>query len=107
MNEDLNKDEMAYRTILGMNSSLTGARIVPSLLEGMDEVDSPLDNDTAEEEFEEPQTLENTYEHKRPIGETTEERKQRKQIVKEARREKRKTKVPKHIKKQRNKSNKK
>ncbi|CAF3834752.1 unnamed protein product [Rotaria sordida] len=108
------KDFRQVSTILGMNETMTEARLVPKILEdendnssstssssSSDDDDDDDDDDTsdyasAKEELEQ-QTIQKG--NIRPRDESPTSKRLRKQVVKEQKREKRKTKIPKHVKK--------
>ncbi|XP_037537370.1 serine/threonine-protein kinase RIO1 [Nematolebias whitei] len=83
-------DHILYRTLTGLTKDLSGVQTVPELLENQQQ--SSSEEEEEEEEEEEKEQLE-----------TSMDRKERKRMVKEAQREKRKTKVPKHVKKRKEK----
>lgn len=85
-------DNVLYQTLTGLNKDLSGVQTVPALLENLD-LDETQDTSSSEEEEED--SLEKTEE--------TLDKKELKKRVKEAQREKRKTKVPKHVKKRKQK----
>lgn len=84
-------DRVLYQTLTGLNKDLTGVQTVPALLENLD-VNETLDTSSSEEE-----------EDKLEKTEETLDKKELKKRVKEAQREKRKTKIPKHVKKRKQK----
>lgn len=92
--EDTNTDNILYQTVTGLRKDLSGVQTVPSILE-----DSTKDESSGSEEEEDEDDEEKS-------GEETEaqpDRKEQKKLVKEAQREKRKNKVPKHVKKRKEK----
>ncbi|CAF0921842.1 unnamed protein product [Adineta steineri] len=106
--ETSSKDFRQASTILGMNETMTGARLVPKILE--DEHDdssstsSSSDSDDSDESDyasanEEAQEEATALGNVRPRDESPNSRRLRKQAVREQKREKRKTKIPKHVKK--------
>jgi RIO kinase 1 len=96
-------ENVIYRTITGMKDDLSGALTKATLLKddisGDSESDSGSDSDECSENVGRRKAI------GRPRNETPEERRSRKAAVKEERSEKRKTKVPKHVKKRREKIN--
>jgi RIO kinase 1 len=109
--ETSSKDFRQVSTILGMNETMTAARLVPTILEGesdhsSDNSSSSSDSDdsdasdyaSANEEIQqEDQTI--SLGNFRPRDESPTSKRLRKQAVREQKREKRKTKIPKHVKK--------
>jgi RIO kinase 1 len=102
--ESSSKDFRQVSTILGMNETMTAARLVPKILEdenensNSDSSSSNSDDDTsdyasAQEETTLPQG------NVRPRDESPTSKRLRKQAIREQKREKRKTKIPKHVKK--------
>ncbi|XP_013888181.1 serine/threonine-protein kinase RIO1 [Austrofundulus limnaeus] len=89
------QDHVLYRTLTGLKKDLSGVQTVPELLEGQ--------RSSSEEEEEEDEEEEEEEAEEEGQQETTMDRKERKRMVKEAQREKRKTKVPKHMKKRKEK----
>lgn len=92
--EDTNTDNILYQTVTGLRKDLSGVQTVPSILE-----DSTKDESSGSEEEEDEDDEEKS-------GEETEaqpDRKEQKKLAKEAQREKRKNKVPKHVKKRKEK----
>ncbi|KAK7159088.1 hypothetical protein R3I94_005429 [Phoxinus phoxinus] len=107
--EDTHSENILYQTVTGLRKDLSGVQKVPSILE-----DSTKDDGSSSEEEEEEEDEEDDEEEKsegeetQEVGNLSEEaqldRKERKKLVKEAQREKRKTKVPKHLKKRKEKA---
>jgi RIO kinase 1 len=101
--ESSSKDFRQVSTVLGMNETMTGARLVPKILEEDSESsssdssssnsDDSSDYASAKEEITSPQG------NIRPRDESPTSKRLRKQTVREQKREKRKTKIPKHVKK--------
>ncbi|XP_072219707.1 serine/threonine-protein kinase RIO1 [Leuresthes tenuis] len=83
------RDTILYQTLTGLKMDLSGVQTVPALLEE----DGGSSSEEEDEEEEEEQQDE----------ETSMDKKEKKRIVKEAQRERRKTKVPKHLKKRKEK----
>lgn len=84
-------DNVLYQTLTGLKKDLSGVQTVPALLE--DEHSSSEEEGSDDEEDDQQEQSE----------ETQIEKKERKKMVKEAQREKRRTKVPKHVKKRKEK----
>ncbi|XP_060761643.1 serine/threonine-protein kinase RIO1 [Neoarius graeffei] len=112
MKEQENKqnDNILYQTVTGLKKDLSGVQTVPSLLEGCAEEGSSSSSGGEEEEEEEEDDEdehesgeEDTQEHSGQDKEQPLDKKERKKLVKEAQREKRKNKVPKHVKKRKEK----
>jgi RIO kinase 1 len=103
--EGSSKDFRQASTILGMNETMTGARLVPKILEDEnstsssstsdDDDDDSSDYASAKEEEEQTAIQGNV----RPRDESPTSKRLRKQAIREQKREKRKTKIPKHVKK--------
>uniref|UniRef100_A0A3P8RRF4 Serine/threonine-protein kinase RIO1 n=1 Tax=Amphiprion percula TaxID=161767 RepID=A0A3P8RRF4_AMPPE len=84
-------DNVLYQTLTGLKKDLSGVQTVPALLE--DECSTSEDEDEEDDEEEQQEQDE----------EAAVDRKERKKMVKEAQREKRRSKVPKHVKKRKEK----
>ncbi|KAK5604440.1 Serine/threonine-protein kinase RIO1 [Crenichthys baileyi] len=84
------QDNVLYQTLTGLKKDLSGVQMVPALLQ--EECSS------SEEEEEEAKGEEEEDQEEPPT-----DKKERKRMVKDAQREKRKTKVPKHVKKRKEK----
>ena len=104
--ETSTKDFRQVSTVLGMNETMTGARLVPQILEDSTSSSSSSTSDDDDESDEsdyasaqEEQSTTTTSNNVRPRDESPNSKRLRKQSVKEQKREKRKTKIPKHIKK--------
>ncbi|XP_068424398.1 serine/threonine-protein kinase RIO1 [Clinocottus analis] len=87
-------DNVLYQTLTGLRKDLSGVQTVPALLEG-DQSSSSEEEDEDEEEEEVVQ--------KEQSEEAQMDKKEKKKMVKEAQREKRTQKVPKHVKKRKEK----
>ncbi|XP_067218982.1 serine/threonine-protein kinase RIO1 [Chanodichthys erythropterus] len=102
--EDTLSENILYQTVTGLRKDLSGVQTVPSILEGT----TKDDGSSSEEEEEEDEERKSEGEEMQGGGTLSEEaqldRKERKKLVKEAQREKRKTKVPKHVKKRKEKA---
>ncbi|XP_056330568.1 serine/threonine-protein kinase RIO1 [Danio aesculapii] len=92
--EDTHTDNILYQTVTGLRKDLSGVQTVPSILE-----DSTKDESSGSEEEEDEDDEEKSGEE----AEVQLDRKEQKKLVKEAQREKRKNKVPKHVKKRKEK----
>jgi len=102
--ESSSKDFRQVSTVLGMNETMTGARLVPQILEtDSSSTENSTDNDESDDDddfasaHEEQPTKSTT--NVRPRDESPNSKRLRKQAVREEKREKRKTKIPKHVKK--------
>nr|XP_004666211.2 serine/threonine-protein kinase RIO1 isoform X1 [Jaculus jaculus] len=98
------QDNILYQTVTGLKKDLSGVQKVPALLEhkvkdsdSEDAGSSECSDSDAEEQGERAQCTKNT-----PGPDT--DKKERKKMVKEAQREKRKNKIPKHVKKRKEKT---
>ncbi|XP_048451543.1 serine/threonine-protein kinase RIO1 [Rhincodon typus] len=99
---DLEHDNILYQTVTGMKKDLSGVQQVPALLENLQESDgnSKSDNDSSDSEL----GSEGERIHPKDcVQEDETNKKDRKRMVKEAQREKRRNKVPKHVKKRKEK----
>ncbi|CAM4910081.1 unnamed protein product [Rotaria socialis] len=108
--ETSSKDFRQLSTILGMNETMTEARLVPKILEDEnddsnsitsssssdDDDDDSSDYASAKEDHEEQSLAKGNV---RPRDESPTSKRLRKQAIREEKREKRKTKIPKHVKK--------
>uniref|UniRef100_A0A3B5KRN2 Serine/threonine-protein kinase RIO1 n=1 Tax=Xiphophorus couchianus TaxID=32473 RepID=A0A3B5KRN2_9TELE len=83
-------DDVLYQTLTGLKKDLSGVQTVPALLEE--------DRPSSEEEEEGEEEEEEEDQEGSPM-----DKKERKRMVKEAQRERRKSKVPKHVKKRKEK----
>ncbi|XP_063075155.1 serine/threonine-protein kinase RIO1 [Engraulis encrasicolus] len=95
-------DNVLYQTVMGLKKDLSGVQTVPALLEGCEEEgnSSSSDEDSESDGSEEEEaTTQDGQSEVPPV-----DRKERKKMVKEAQREKRKNKVPKHVKKRKEKT---
>ncbi|XP_061652984.1 serine/threonine-protein kinase RIO1 isoform X1 [Phyllopteryx taeniolatus] len=89
-------DNVLYQTLTGLKKDLSGVQMVPALLEDDGSLSSPEEEEEEEEEDDEAG-------HTLPGDDDAVDKKEKKKLVKEAQREKRKTKVPKHVKKRKEK----
>lgn len=110
ISESATKDFRQVSTVLGMNETMTGARLVPKILEDQSEKSSSEshssdsdsnddDDDGSDYASAKEETSSTTQGNVRPRDESPNSKKLRKQAVREQKREKRKTKIPKHVKK--------
>ncbi len=106
LSETSTKDFRQVSTVLGMNETMTAARLVPKILEDENESstsdssssNSDDDDDTSDYASAQEETSPQGG-NIRPRNESPNSKRLRKQAVREQKREKRKTKIPKHIKK--------
>ncbi|XP_056148752.1 serine/threonine-protein kinase RIO1 [Lampris incognitus] len=84
-------DNILYQTLTGLKKDLSGVQTVPALLEAEEESSSSEDEE------------EESVEKQEHGGEPRMDKKERKKLTKEAQREKRKNKLPKHVKKRKEK----
>lgn len=109
-------EQLLYQTVTGLNSDLTGAQQMPKLLqnvEGNNEMEIPEENENtsesetdsseSENENDEADSKKKSY---RPRNESPNSKRERKKLIKDEQREKRKTKIPKHLKKRKEKGGK-
>ncbi|XP_029686752.1 serine/threonine-protein kinase RIO1 isoform X1 [Takifugu rubripes] len=106
-------DSILYQTLTGMKKDLSGVQKVPALLENDNSSSSTEEEEEEEQEDgdgQDKQTEEEQQEDGDGQDKQTEEssinRKEQKKLVKEAQRERRRTKVPKHVKKRKEKTSK-
>ena len=101
------QDNILYQTVMGLKKDLSGVQKVPALLEsevkeetcfGSDDAGGSECSDTVSEEQEDQAGCRNH------IADPDIDKKERKKMVKEAQREKRKNKIPKHVKKRKEKT---
>ncbi|XP_049510846.1 serine/threonine-protein kinase RIO1 [Panthera uncia] len=101
------QDNILYQTVTGMKKDLSGVQKVPALLEDQvkekacsdsDDAGSSECSDTDSEEQGDQACL------RKPAADPEVDKKERKKMVKEAQREKRKNKIPKHVKKRKEKT---
>jgi len=103
--ESSSKDFRQVSTILGMNETMTAARLVPKILEdenensNSDSSSSNSDDDTSDYASAKEETTLSQQGNIRPRNESPTSKRLRKQAVREQKREKRKTKIPKQVKK--------
>ncbi|KAF7692814.1 serine/threonine-protein kinase RIO1 [Silurus meridionalis] len=96
-------DNVLYQTVTGLKKDLSGVQTVPSLLEGCDEEGSSSDDEEEDDDDEDESAEEDEQENGDQDPAQALDKKERKKLVKEAQREKRKNKVPKHVKKRKEK----
>ncbi|KAM6920806.1 serine/threonine-protein kinase RIO1 isoform 1-T1 [Lycodopsis pacificus] len=92
-------DNVLYQTLTGLRKDLSGVQTVPALLEN----DQSASSEEEEEEEEEDDEEEEEDDQQELSEEGQVDKKEKKKIVKEAQREKRKNKLPKHVKKRKEK----
>ena len=101
--ESSTKDFRQVSTVLGMNESMTAARLVPTILEDQSATSSSdsstSDSEDNESDYASAQEETSPQGNIRPRDESPNSKRLRKQAVREQKREKRKTKIPKHVKK--------
>ncbi len=105
--ESSSKDFRQVSTVLGMNETMTAARLVPKILEDENEhstsdsssSNSDDDDDDDTSDYASAKEEITPQENIRPRNESPNSKRLRKQAVREQKREKRKTKIPKHVKK--------
>ncbi|XP_027718677.1 serine/threonine-protein kinase RIO1 [Vombatus ursinus] len=101
---NVQQDNILYQTVTGLKKDLSGVQKVPALLEkqSKEEVDSDSDDASSSEDPD----SEGHGDQPHPRNHLTDpemDKKERKKMVKEAQREKRKNKIPKHVKKRKEK----
>ncbi|XP_072459862.1 serine/threonine-protein kinase RIO1 isoform X2 [Notamacropus eugenii] len=101
---NVQQDNILYQTVTGLKKDLSGVQKVPALLEkqSREELDSDSDDASSSEDPD----SEGHRDQPHPKNQSTEpemDKKERKKMVKEAQREKRKNKIPKHVKKRKEK----
>ncbi|XP_056679378.1 serine/threonine-protein kinase RIO1 isoform X2 [Monodelphis domestica] len=100
---NVQQDNILYQTVTGLKKDLSGVQKVPALLEKQSEqVDSDSENTSDSEEPDSEEHGDQPHPRTYPIDHEM-DKKERKKIVKEAQREKRKNKIPKHVKKRKEK----
>ncbi|XP_069816293.1 serine/threonine-protein kinase RIO1 isoform X1 [Dendropsophus ebraccatus] len=103
MSLNIQQDNILYQTVTGLKKDLSGAETVPALLQKSDDEQhdgSGSDADSGDESRSDSGDVH--PKDQTPASEI--DRKERKKIVKEAQREKRKSKIPKHVKKRKEKT---
>ncbi|KAM9308290.1 serine/threonine-protein kinase RIO1 [Gastrophryne carolinensis] len=97
------QDNILYQTVTGLKKDLSGAETVPALLQITDQQEAGSDSDTHSGD----ESTSGSEEEVHPKDQTPDsemDRKERKKLAKEAQREKRKNKIPKHVKKRKEKT---
>ncbi|XP_069776994.1 serine/threonine-protein kinase RIO1 isoform X3 [Narcine bancroftii] len=101
---DQQHDNILYQTVTGMKKDLTGVQEVPALLESSEESDDKSNSNQGDTESELDAEIDEEKTHpQKHVPEDKANKKDKKRLVKEAQREKRKNKVPKHVKKRKEK----
>uniref|UniRef100_G3R627 Serine/threonine-protein kinase RIO1 n=1 Tax=Gorilla gorilla gorilla TaxID=9595 RepID=G3R627_GORGO len=106
-NMDAYLSKILYQTVTGLKKDLSGVQKVPALLENQVEERTCSDSEDIGSSECSDTDSEEQGDHARPKKHTTDpdiDKKERKKIVKEAQREKRKNKIPKHVKKRKEKT---
>ncbi|CAG9762575.1 unnamed protein product [Ceutorhynchus assimilis] len=98
-------NDLVYKTIVGLKSDLSGTVQQPELLENEQENSDASESGDSDDSSDEDSSK--FVDASRPKHETLEEKKARKKAVKDAQAEKRKIKMKKHVKKQKERKNKK
>ncbi|XP_040405932.1 serine/threonine-protein kinase RIO1 isoform X1 [Cygnus olor] len=97
------QDNILYQTVTGLKKDLSGVQKIPALLEKADESETGSDYEHSSSEDSDSDCKE-SWNPKDLPAEVTMDKKERKKMVKEAQREKRKNKIPKHVKKRKEKT---
>ncbi|XP_017382238.1 serine/threonine-protein kinase RIO1 [Cebus imitator] len=101
------QDNILYQTVTGLKKDLSGVQKVPALLENQAEEKTCSDSEDIGSSECSDTDSEEQGDHAHPKKYTTDpdiDKKERKKMVKEAQREKRKNKIPKHVKKRKEKT---
>lgn len=101
------QDNILYQTITGLKKDLSGVQKVPALLENQVKGKTCPDSEDARSSECSDTDCEEQGDHacsKKPATDLDVDKKERKKMVKEAQREKRKNKIPKHVKKRKEKT---
>ncbi|TSO05376.1 Serine/threonine-protein kinase RIO1 [Bagarius yarrelli] len=102
--ENKQNDNILYQTVTGLKKDLSGVQTVPSLLEGCVEERSASSDEDKDDDDDDLESAEDDTQEQSDEDQTQSvDKKARKKLVKEAQREKRKNKVPKHVKKRKEK----
>ncbi|EDO32747.1 predicted protein, partial [Nematostella vectensis] len=102
-------NEIMYQVVTGLKSDLSGAKVIPELLEESQgnnlttDEKRCYDNSVIDSSEQESSSDESSEDENAGEGEQQLSRKEHKKLVKEANREKRKNKIPKHLKKRKEK----
>nr|XP_006634464.1 PREDICTED: serine/threonine-protein kinase RIO1 [Lepisosteus oculatus] len=97
---NVQNDNILYQTVTGLKKDLSGVQKVPALLESTEPQQSSSDSedDGSEDSGSEEESHPKDHEQQPPL-----DKKERKKMAKDAQRQKRKNKVPKHVKKRKEK----
>ncbi|XP_004019191.1 serine/threonine-protein kinase RIO1 [Ovis aries] len=101
------QDNILYQTVTGLKKDLSGVQKVPALLESQVQEETGSDSEDAGSVECSDTDSEEQGDHagsRKPPADLEVDRKERKKMVKEAQREKRKNKIPKHVKKRKEKA---
>ncbi|NXJ05630.1 RIOK1 kinase, partial [Odontophorus gujanensis] len=99
------QDNILYQTVTGLKKDLSGVQKIPALLEKKtDESETGSDDDDGGSSEDSDSSCKESRHPKDLPAAVIIDKKERKKMVKEAQREKRKTKIPKHVKKRREKT---
>lgn len=101
------QDNILYQTVTGLKKDLSGVQKVPALLESEVKEETCCDSeDAGSSECSDTDSEEqgDNAQHKKHTADPDIDKKERKKMVKEAQREKRKSKIPKHVKKRKEKT---
>ncbi|KYO34679.1 serine/threonine-protein kinase RIO1 [Alligator mississippiensis] len=103
---NVQQDNILYQTVTGMKKDLSGVQKVPALLEKEveEEANSDSEDSGSSEDSDSGCKEEGELHPKDQPTESGLDKKERKKMVKEAQREKRKNKIPKHVKKRKEKT---
>ncbi|KFV82894.1 Serine/threonine-protein kinase RIO1, partial [Struthio camelus australis] len=100
---NVQQDNILYQTVTGLKKDLSGVQKIPALLEKkVEEPETGSDDDSSSEDSD--SGRQESLHPKDQPAEVGMDKKERKKMVKEAQREKRKTKIPKHVKKRKEKT---
>ncbi|XP_074842019.1 serine/threonine-protein kinase RIO1 isoform X2 [Carettochelys insculpta] len=102
---NVQQDNILYQTVTGLKKDLSGVQKVPALLEKQEEMESDSEDGGSSDDCD--SVCKEQGEALHPKDQPTEvgmDKKERKKLVKEAQREKRKNKIPKHVKKRKEKT---
>ncbi|XP_074127205.1 serine/threonine-protein kinase RIO1 isoform X1 [Sminthopsis crassicaudata] len=101
---NIQQDNILYQTVTGLKKDLSGVQKVPALLENQskEEMDSDSDDASSSEDPDSEGHGDQPHPRRHPTD-LEMDKKERKKMVKEAQREKRKNKIPKHVKKRKEK----
>ncbi|XP_075069132.1 serine/threonine-protein kinase RIO1 [Mixophyes fleayi] len=99
MSLNTQQDNILYQTVTGLKKDLSGAEMVPALLQNSDHGQQGGSDSDADSGDESATDSEDEIHPKDQSPNPEMDKKERKKIIKEAQREKRKNKIPKHVKK--------